>query len=506
MSDARVFKNGRRSWTNWHQSVRQKILDLYDLYNPETPASSEGLHKTTAMIQEVLKQAKRQGVRVQTLGGGWSFSRVATTDGWLLNTKPLNWVFPISRGSLLRRTADQAKNLFLVQCGNNISELNRYLELSKQRSLRTSGASNGQTIVGAMSTGTHGSAIDEGAIQDHVTGMHLITGPDRHIWLEPASKPVVSQRFVNTLGAELVRDDALFDAAIVSFGSFGFIHAVMIETTDRFVLEAYRSRTAFNDGLKQAVSSLDFGNIELPDPASRPFFFSMILNPHSSSKPAFVTTMYKRAFPADHEIDYSISDGLGPGYCLLGFLGALTDNVPDLTPFLVSKITEMRLKPFKKPKIRTLGETFDHSSPRSKAAGAAVGVPLARTVDVLNVINRLHKDQGPAPLISACRYVQRSKGTLAFTRYDPTCVIDLDGVSSNRTTKFFQAVWQALSDADIPYTQHWGKMNNLNAQGVRAAYGDDVDAWLTARHTLLPDAADRRLFSNGFLENLGLAD
>ena len=54
------------------------------------------------------------------------------------------------------------------------------------------GASNGQTIVGAMSTGAHGSSFDVGAVQDYIIGMHLIVGPNRHIWLERKSAPVVA--------------------------------------------------------------------------------------------------------------------------------------------------------------------------------------------------------------------------------------------------------------------------------------------------------------------------
>ncbi len=504
MREAKFFKTGRKSWTNWHESFRPKIRDLYDLHNPDPPASSEGLRRTTVMIQGILREAIAQGISVRALGGGWSLSRAATTDGWMLNTKPLNWVFPISPGSLVPNRADQAANLFLVQSGNNIAEINSYLETEKDRSLKTSGASNGQTIAGAVSTGTHGSAIDQGAIQDHVIGMHVITGPDSHVWLERASNPVISQGFLDRLGAELVRDDAVFDAAIVSFGSFGIIHALMIETTDRFLLEAHRKRMAYSDGLKQALTSLNFDGMDMPDPLSRPYFFSSVLNPHARSKPVYVNTMYKRPIPADYEIDYSESGGVGPGYDLLGALGALTDTVPDLTPFLVNKITEMRLRPFKEPKRRTLGETFDFSSPRSKAAGAALGVPLAQTVKALSILEQANEEIGPAPVVFACRFVRRSKGTLAFTRFDPTCVIDIDGVSSKRTERYLDAAWQALRDAGIPYTQHWGKMNNLDAESVRHIYGNDVDAWLAARHTLLPDAAHRRLFSNGFLQDLGL--
>ncbi len=108
--------------------------------------------------------------------------------------------------------------------------------------MRTCGASNGQTIVGAFSTGTHGSAIDAGSTPDFVVGLHIVTGPHTHIWLERATHPVVADAFVEKLNTNLVRNDDLFNAALVSFGSFGFIHGVMIETEEIYLLECYRQR------------------------------------------------------------------------------------------------------------------------------------------------------------------------------------------------------------------------------------------------------------------------
>ncbi len=114
--------------------------------------------------------------------------------------------------------------------------MNNWLKKNK-RSLKTSGASNGQTIVGCFSTGTHGSAIDTGSVPDFIVGMHIITGPGKHIWLERESYPVVSDAFIQKFKTKLVADDELFNAALVSFGSFGFIHGVMIETEDIYLLE-----------------------------------------------------------------------------------------------------------------------------------------------------------------------------------------------------------------------------------------------------------------------------
>src|SRR4030095_12269917 len=115
----------------------------------------------------------------------------------------LNMLFPIRNiQSLSPGYKGTPANLLFAQGGNSIQELNNWLRQNK-RSLKTSGASNGQTIAGCFSTGTHGSAIDTGSVQDFVVGMHIITGPGTHIWLERESYPVVSdtviQRFKTNL-------------------------------------------------------------------------------------------------------------------------------------------------------------------------------------------------------------------------------------------------------------------------------------------------------------------
>jgi FAD/FMN-containing dehydrogenase len=149
-----------------------------------------------------------------------------------------------------------------------VRQLNEYLQ-QRGRSLKTAGASNSQTIAGAFSTGTHGSAVRVGAMQDFVVGLHLIVGEDRHIWLERASYPVVSDRFIERLGAEPIRDDTLFNAALVSFGGFGIIHAAMIETEPIYLVEAHRQRVPLGDALKHTIDTLDFSEAPVPHPARR---------------------------------------------------------------------------------------------------------------------------------------------------------------------------------------------------------------------------------------------
>ena len=92
---------------------------------------------------------------------------------------------------------------------------------------------------------------------------------------------------------------------------------------------------------------------------------------------------------------------------------------------------------------------------------------------------------------------------LAFTRFDYTCILELDGAFSDATTNFYRAVWKRLDDEKIPYTVHWGKVNELTPARVQQMYGADADAWVAARNKLL-DASSRKVFCNPLLKEWGL--
>src|SRR6185436_7424829 len=199
------------AWTNRHDTFTQPINNLFDLINGNSGNGFDDYNAMTAAIQQLLDKAMRENRTVRALGGGWSFSKVAAAEGWILNTKMLNMVFPIrSTQSLSLNYKKTTNDLLFAQCGNSIQELNDWLKKNK-RSLKTSGASNGQTIVGCFSTGTHGSAIDFGSVQDYIVGIHIIVGPGKHFYLERNSYPVVSNAFIQKFKTKLVPDDELFN-------------------------------------------------------------------------------------------------------------------------------------------------------------------------------------------------------------------------------------------------------------------------------------------------------
>lgn len=499
-----VDRMAGRVWKNRHETVSQRIAGIYDVYNTDSDDKLETYNTATRSLQWLIGEAVSGNHSLHALGGGWSLTPVSVTPDFMVNTKPLRLQFSISRESIAPGYSGNAANLRYVQCGTSITRLNRTLR-EKKKSLKTSGSSNGQTIVGAISTGTHGSTFDFGSLQECVVGLHLVVDADRHIWLERESCPVTADNFACNFGAERIANDPLFNAALVSLGAFGFIHGVLLEVEPRFLLEAYRVWLPYNSALKKTVSTLDFSGLDLPDTRT-PYHFELVFNPNESERRAFVLVMYKRPYRPNYPHPERETDEIGLGDGALAVIGRILDVLPArLTRSGINSSVAEEYAEYG-PKWGTIGEIFSSETVRGKTLSAAMAVPLEKAEQALEAAFTAHKNQRGlfAGLISL-RYVKGSAATLAFTRFERTAVLEIDGIYSDTSVEFLKKVWKQLDAEKIPYTQHWGKINNLTAHRVRRGHGDDrVDAWIKARHELLSPEA-MQVFSNPFLRKTGLA-
>ena len=242
-----IRSEGPRSWTNVHHTVKTQLAKLFDVYNPGlADAARMGnmavLKLAAANLESVVRDARKAGQRVRAVGAGWALSDIAITDGWLVNTANLNGCFDVpDRFFDAQYKAEKRGFLVVCQCGQSIGELNEDLEWAIgspiRRALKTSGIGNGQTVAGAISGSTHGAALRFGSTPDFVVGIQLVTGRGKSLWLERASYPVLNDQFVANLSADVIRDDDVFEAAQVSFGSFGIIAAVAVETDPIYHLQ-----------------------------------------------------------------------------------------------------------------------------------------------------------------------------------------------------------------------------------------------------------------------------
>jgi|GEM_PF-142779 len=527
--------NGIQSLTiselkNKHQTFTQSLTPgaSFKLTIPAgLPNGQAAYRQTTANFQWLIRHAQTNNLRLRAIGKNWSFTKVAVTNGGMVDTNALMQTFTLLDTMIAPdwlNAGNRADNLFFTECGTTIHILEQLLE-ARGKSILASGGSNGQTIVGATSTGTHGAAFNFGAVHDSIRGLHIVCGPDRHVWLERASQPVTSAAFGNWLGVtEVLRDDALFNAAVVSFGSFGFIHGILLEVADLFWLKSYRSLSMrYTAGIRQAMTHCDFSTIDdgqapeqklnlPPETADTTrYHFQIIINPHQfdltgadQERGVYVRMLDRHRTRPPGDKPHAPA-GFTYGDDTLGVIQKLLDTLPTgaLIPPLVNLLYPQALDKAS-GWVGVMKDFFGNTNVRGEASSAAIGVDAQDSPRLLAEIMALNK-QKAFPGLLGLRWVKQTPATLGFTRFPITCVLELDGINSVRTNQFLTRVWDRLDQIGIAYTMHWGKVNfGLTPDRLRRMYGPDrVDAWRAARQQLL-DATTRAVFTNGFMEHLEL--
>ncbi len=510
------YRTGQR-WSNWHATkgvggTPASLCTPHNVWRDSSSPSSKEFRPGLLGLMEIVAEARAKDKRVRALGSGWSLSQVAYTEDFLVNTARLTDAFPLTAPSMLKPGLVHDDLLVFAQCGVQIKTLNRVLE-GRRMCLKTAGASNGQTIAGALSTGTHGGATQVGSISEYVVGLHIVDQDGEHYWIERKSDPKVSDKFcTDHLGGAVLKraDDDLFNAALVSFGSFGLIHAVLLEASPIFLLEKWVGQRDYGD-VEGALATLDVSDLDLPRGAELPYHFEVVINPYRRKvrdKGAFIRVYYKRDLAADEPVPVlTIEQGaLIQSEDLVNVIATVSDAVPDLIPKALQAALERSVKPTDDQLLAgTPGQHFGDSTPSGGGTSLEIGVPLEKILDALKAIFSV-TDQFPFAAPAALRYVAPSGATLGFTCHEPqTCTIEMPGIDSDRSREGHERIFTALRDSEVPHTYHWGQSLPLNPHWVRKGFGDDrVEAWIEQRRKFL-DPVGRHMFSNRMVDRLGLS-
>lgn len=116
----------------------------------------------------------------------------------------------------------------------------------------TLGGSGGQTVFGALTTGTHGGDFRQRPISDAVVALHLVTDGGDHFWIEPRKSviefPIADDRKLNdvygslnpSVRFEIIRDDDIFNSVVVGVGRFGVVVSMVLRVVPQYCLLEHR--------------------------------------------------------------------------------------------------------------------------------------------------------------------------------------------------------------------------------------------------------------------------
>jgi FAD/FMN-containing dehydrogenase len=506
-----LIRHGPGNWSNYHDTVRIRPDEQFELVagGREDPDPDDYLRETATLIKGLLQEAVAKFVDVRPLGGAWSFSELNKTDGSILQTLGSGMAFALKPEQLGPGAPADRRTLVLAAGGTRIGDLNGWLE-QNGLSLKTSGASDGQSLAGAIATGTHGSVPSIGGIQNQVRAVQLVVSPSETVWVEPKGKAVLADTFLKRFNDRIVRDDALFGAAVVHLGGMGYVNAVVLEVAPMFMVEMVQQKVKID---QTWLADLEAGNFRAV--AKRlgydedPYFYQVIINPFGPmKKKALHRLLLKRPAPAPDELAargfIDITKLVDP----LMLLAEIFDTLPMIRGPTIGLMMETLFKTMPKDPAHPVLQTWAETTPPHKNAGklfsTGFAVPRERLRAALDAMFGAFKAAGGGDVVTTLRFVGKSAGTMAFTRFDNNVVIDFDGFRSDASRTVTQAAIAALTAAGIPFSRHWGKMAPITDAIVDHDYGAKVQAWRAARAALLPKEV-QEVFASTALRDWGLA-
>lgn len=540
-------------WRNYHKTVAVPSPELLQLNGDPLMTVADYFTDLCGKAKAILAQAVADSSHVCPLGAAWSLSDIVRPTDALLETMRgngvvgANRVFRMSAAEVHPGSPTPPERLVLAAGGTSIAELNVFLD-PKDLSLRTSGASNGQSMAGAIATGVHGSVIGEGGMQNHVRGILLVTAPDRSVWIERANTPALADAFAGQLADIIVRDDEVFEAVVVHLGAMGIVAGVLLDVREKFVLQIVQVREGIG---RSAILELQNGQFEAFanrfGARGEPYFIQVILNPfmpvdpsdpieelslgsHAMTKKLMGAlagirhdALIRLFFPADVN-EVVVPPAEAPE--LIGepvnLISALLDEIPDpfgmgLMHHIVvdmlmydSDLFKVFPKPGEPPVFMRWSQTTPPHVDHGKQFSASISFRRSQLLRVLQIMLPAFRAAGGAPFVMTLRFVAESKGLLAFTPEPDTCVIDCDGLMTNASKKAFKAIVAALKIAPgVQFREHFGKLGVIDRARIINDFGDPnvagtrAQRWRAVREQLLP-ANVRSLIGSQILRDAGL--
>lgn len=519
---SRTTKLSLNEWDTLHNNGPWKLKTLYKTKLEASslmPSDIDRYNDAAQEIQRLLTETKNKNEGFRAYGSAWSMSNIAHQKDRMHFNAHMNTYFSFKDQDLHALSRYAAENLFLFQCGNIIKEISEKLE-GHGKSLKTTGASNGQTIAGCISTGVHGSAVNVGSVQDYVVGLNLIIGPNPGdiVYLERHTKPALNDVFAQKLRSRVIRNDGLFNAVLVGLGSFGFIHGVVIETQNLFLLKRYVKKIKKETALELA-EKLDFKSFKgIPEEIKSsgetnvPYHYKVFINQYREDKDKdyVVEFMYKKPFKLNYPDPFPVIKK-SIYRDLINVAVEIGSRVPSTIPLFINALKKSILPKVDEISMGTLAETFWDAPYQGPAFAISFGVDHTDAKEALKILSKISIDEGPMPGIFAMRFIKKSDATLSFARFPTTCMIEIDGVLWNEKKKLgtlkdlSRKMIEALQLHGIAFTLHWGKNADWSFPGlVDHMYGQDAVNWRKYRCALLSEDM-QKLFLNDFLKETMLS-
>jgi hypothetical protein len=216
--------------------------------------------RSLADLVAIVRAAEADSRHAHAGGSRWSFSDCAFTTDYAIDTTNLNKPLQTVQNAIA--PGQPSPLVYHVEAGISIRDLYTQLDgIGQGLALETMGGSSGQTLAGAISTGTHGGDKFSPPLADSVMAIHLVGAGGTQYWIEP-SAAITDPQLLRTLvapgvdAANVIYDDATFQACLVSLGCMGIIYAVVLRVVPAYDLLESTNPSTWQDFVQRAPQLL----------------------------------------------------------------------------------------------------------------------------------------------------------------------------------------------------------------------------------------------------------
>jgi L-gulono-1,4-lactone dehydrogenase len=429
----------------------------------------------------------------------------------------------------------------MVGAGITICQLNEAL-WSHGLAIETQGSFDGQTLAGAISTGTHGAGAGVGSVGDSVEAVCILTmvelenGPQWVVLqIEPDPDEAISdpERFEkrrNGVPWRLVQDRRLFEAAVLTMGTFGIVVGYVMRLRSAYFLYETRIGRPWSE-IQQNLAERAVTPPSGFSPRGWRYEVAVSPSPIRGSSDHACTEVYRDEW--DYDLDYLSETREIPQK----WLGDVTRNV-NLGGSIGNVVADITSKGLVRG--RRIGSFADRCYRVLKlgqgefvqAWGTELMVPAERGAELVSWILRTNPERGllkrgerrgtrllnpfgvrfctgRSGFLTPVRWKRGSEPRLVCTAELTEAVKDSDRrnlgerVGNRPNSKDIVASWaeEFIQEFGSDGRVHWGQVNGpYGPEQLAQGYAkEDVDAWFEAFRTLNPYG----MFDTAFVVRLG---
>jgi L-gulono-1,4-lactone dehydrogenase len=478
----------RRTWRNVLGNQKIDPLRVY------TPTSIE-------QVGEIVREAEAAGITARAVGSGHSWSDVALTRGFVLETNGL--AQPAGDGPDFLREDWRDRDLVQTQAGIRIRELNTYLD-GRGLGLLNMGGYDHQTVAGVISTSTHGSGMEFGPLNDFVRSLDIVAAGGAIYRIEPSGGPTDRDAYESRYGdtRTLIQDDHWFDAVVVGMGCMGVICNVTLEVRSKYYLREVRTFHTWDEVRAELID----GHVLRTNR-----HYEVLFSPYhvKHAYPCLVTTRNITANPSHKPLDKRTRNWAVEAASAFPLTPGILNLVVDVKPSLSPRMLEDSMRALVK-------KEYDNVSYKVLNIGTAnllpafsseIGVPMdGRHIEAADALIRVAAERRKlgdtfqsAPI--SFRFVKASSAYMSMMQGRDTMMIELIQLSRCDGGYELNAAYeQALNQ--LGGRAHWGQVNTLSAaEGVLATMYPRYHDWLDVHRRLNSSG----VFDSPFTDRVGIS-